>query len=41
VPQLTIGNVTGSGCAGLINSGDKATLSAQYVVTPKVQITSP
>ncbi|MGI8332616.1 hypothetical protein ACRYCC_21910 [Actinomadura scrupuli] len=40
-PSLTIGNVSGSGCAGLIRNGDKATLAATFVVTPTVQITSP
>lgn len=40
-PGLTLSNVTGSGCAGLINNGDKATLSASFVISPKVKITSP
>lgn len=41
VPNLTISNVTGSGCAGLIRNNDKATLAATFVVSPAVQITSP
>lgn len=40
-PKLALSNVSGSGCAGLLKNGDKATLTAQFVVTPKVQITSP
>jgi hypothetical protein len=30
-----------AGCLGLVNSGDRATLSATYTVTPKQAITSP
>jgi hypothetical protein len=37
--NLTLDNV--SGCAGLINSGDAATLIGTYTVTPKQLITSP
>jgi uncharacterized repeat protein (TIGR01451 family) len=37
--NLTIYNV--SGCSGLINSNDPATLSATYTISPKQSITSP
>jgi hypothetical protein len=40
-PKLTLSNVTGAGCAGLINNTDKATIAATFIVTPKAQITSP
>ncbi len=40
-PKLTITSATGSGCAGLIRSGDKATFAATYDVTPAITITSP
>jgi len=30
-----------SGCAGLLDDGDPATLSAAYTVSPKQEITSP
>jgi hypothetical protein len=38
---LTISSATGSGCAGLINTGDKANFGATYGVTPILTITSP
>jgi hypothetical protein len=38
--NLHLFNVT-SGCLGVINTGDKATMSASYTVTKKQKITSP
>jgi hypothetical protein len=38
--NLHLFNVT-SGCLGVINTGDKATISASYAVTKKQKITSP
>ena len=38
--NLHVWNVS-SGCLGLINSGDRATLTATYTVSPKQAITSP
>jgi hypothetical protein len=40
-PALTISSVTGSGCVGLINNNDKATLAASFTISPSVKITSP
>jgi hypothetical protein len=40
-PKLTITSASGSGCAGLIKTGDKATFAATYVVNPKITVTSP
>ena len=40
-PGLTITSATGSGCAGLIRTGDKATFATKYSVSPVVHITSP
>ena len=40
-PNLTINSATGSGCAGLIRSGDKASFAATYVVSPVITVTSP
>jgi hypothetical protein len=41
-PQLTVSNVSGSGCAGLIANGDQATLHATFTVNPAtLTITSP
>jgi hypothetical protein len=40
-PLLTISSATGSGCAGLIKTGDKTTFAATYTVSPIVHITSP
>lgn len=40
-PKLTITSATGSGCAGLIRTGDKATFAATYVVSPIITVTSP
>lgn len=37
-PKLTIVSATGSGCAGLVNTGDKVTLAATYDVTPHITI---
>ncbi len=39
-PQLTVSNLSGTGC-GFIQNGDKSTMSATFVLSPNVQITSP
>jgi len=40
-PALTVASATGSGCAGVIAAGHKATFAATYSVTPNITITSP
>lgn len=40
-PKLSVTSATGSGCAGLIKTGDKTTFAATYTVSPVVHITSP
>jgi len=40
-PALTILTASGSGCAGLIAAGHKATLSAAYTLSPAITITHP
>lgn len=40
-PKLTITNATGSGCSGLINTGDMANFAATYDVTPVLTVSSP
>jgi hypothetical protein len=40
-PALTIASASGSGCAGLVKAGDKATLSGTFAVSPVITITSP
>ncbi len=39
--NLTINSATGSGCAGLIASGNKATFAGKYKVSPIITIVSP
>ena len=39
-PQLKVSNLSGTGC-GFIQNGDKSTMSATFVLSPAVQITSP
>ncbi|HVB46368.1 MAG TPA: hypothetical protein VNF47_27175 [Streptosporangiaceae bacterium] len=38
---LTIASATGSGCAGVITTGDSVSFSGSYKVTPVLTITSP
>jgi len=40
-PALTIASASGSGCASLIRTGDKATFAATYTISPRMTVSSP